>query len=259
MRRIGVPPRPTLAQLETVRDELAAAFARVGYPIRSPVQIRVQRGLRAAATTFRGDDGGFVILVSERALEGGHPRMLLAHELGHVQRMDAGHPSHNDDAITAAYDSLPESAGEHEYQRAILHHAINFTQDLYADPLSFRVARELGLVQPREVDGLIAGFTNDEPYAIDDPRQRRWDRVEDMVGNARAIALARLAEAPEALARAQATQRRYLEKIEPDIAREAPWFQALFDDLPEDTTRERFTRMLTEYVQRFVATAEGSG
>jgi hypothetical protein len=119
-------PRP---DLDALKDELVAAFARSGHPIRHPVTIRMQRGLSPEATSFRNGDG-FVVLVSDRALREGSLGLLVAHELGHVQRMDAGHPSHDDDAITAAYASLPPSAFEHEYQRAILHHAINFTQDL---------------------------------------------------------------------------------------------------------------------------------
>lgn len=248
----------TEADLRSAADTLIAAFAKEGYPIRAPVEVVVRRDLPPMATSYRSGRG-FVILVSDRAFEAGHVGLLLAHELGHVQRMDAEHPSHDDDAITAAYAGLPASALQHEYQRAILHHAINFTQDLSADPLSFRVARALGLVEQAELDGLIDGFVNDEPYEIADPRERRWDQVEDMVGNARAIALARLAGAPAALARAEEVQRRYLARLPEDIAREAPWFQAALDDLPEDTTRERFSRMLAEYVRRFAATAEGGG
>lgn len=251
-----MPARPSAQpDLERARDKLVEGFARAGYPIRSPVTVSIRQDLPPAATTFRSGQG-FVVLVSDRAVGMGHVELLLAHELGHVQRMDAEHPSHDDDAITAAYASV-DGLLEHGFQREILHHAINFTQDLYADPISFRVSRALGLVDPREIDALIAGFVNDEPYEVEDPLQQRWDRVEDVVGNARAIALARLAEAPRARELAEEAQRRYLGKIPPRIAREAPWFQALFDDLPEDTTRERFTRTLVGYVQRFVATANG--
>lgn len=244
-----------MMDLDQTRDKLVAGFAQVGHPIRSAVSVAIRRGLPPAATTFRAERG-FVILVSDRALEAGL-ELLLAHELGHVQRMDAEHPSHDDDAITAAYASV-DGLLAHDYQRAILHHVINHTQDLYADPVSFRVARALGLVDPEEIDALIAGFVNDEPYDIKDPLARRWDQAEDVVGNARAIALARLADSPKARERAQRAQQRYLSKIPPDLAREAPWFQALFDGLPEDTTRERFTRTLVEYVQRFVAAANGA-
>jgi hypothetical protein len=255
--RPAVPARPpTQADLEGIRDRLAAGFAQVGFPIRSPVAIAVRAGLPPAATSFRGERG-FVILVSDRALGGGHLELLLAHELAHVQRMDAGHPSHDDDAITAAYASV-DARLEHGFQREILHHAINFTQDLYADPIGFRVVRALGLAAPAEIDALLAGFVNDEPYEIDEPLLRRWDRVEDMVGNARAITLARHADAPRARELAEGAQRRYLAKIAPEVAREAPWFQALFDGLPEDTTRERFTATLLAYVERFVATANGA-
>lgn len=251
------PQRPTQASLEATRDTLVAAFADVGHPIRRPVTVAIRRDLPPAATSFRSGNG-FAILVSDRALDAGRVDLLLAHELGHVQRMDAEHPSHDDDAISAAYASV-DHALQRDDQRAILHHAINFTQDLYADPLSFRVARKLGIADPAEIDALIAGFVNDEPYDIADARERRWDQVEDMVGNARAIALARLAEAPRARELAEQAQRRYLARIPPEIAREARWFQALFDDLPEDTTRERFTRTLVTYVGRFVAIANGPG
>jgi uncharacterized protein DUF5781 len=252
-----LPPsaRPS-PELEALLEDLRAAFDRVGYSIRGPVQVRTRRDMAAAATSFRSGDG-FVVLVSEVVIGQATLGLLLAHELGHVQRMEAEHPSHDDDAITAASASVAPRALEHGYQRAILHHAINFTQDLYADPVSLRVARELRLVEPAQLDALIAQFANDTPSDIPDPREARWDRVEDMVGNARAIALAHLAERAHAAALASQAQERFLSQLPADIAREAPWFQALFDDLPEDTTRERFTRLLVTYVQRFVATAEG--
>ncbi len=241
------------ADLDRIRRALEAGFAQEGFPITRPVAIAIRQDLPPAATTFR-DGEGFVVLVSDRAAGSADVALLLAHELGHVQRMASEHPSHDDDAITAAYAGI---AGRlrHEYQRSTIHHAINFTQDLYADPLALRVARRLDLVAPGAIEGLIAGFTNDEPYAIEDGLQRRWDQTEDMVGNARAIALARLADAPRARAQAVAAQERYLARIAPDVAREAPWFQARLDDLPEDVTREVFTRLLVAYVRRFVATA----
>jgi len=249
-----VTTRPS--SLEATRDRLLAAFADAGHAIRSPVRIEARRDLAASATTIRSDDG-FAILVSDRAAERGPLAMLLAHELGHVQRMDAGHPSHDDDAITAAYAAVPPRSRERPYQRAILHRVINFTQDLYADPVSFRVASRAGLVEPARLDELVAGFVNDEPYSFEDPREARWDQTEDMVGNARARTLARLVGASRALESATRAQERYLSRIPPDVAREAGWFQSLFDDLPEETTRERFTSTLVEYVTRFVATAEG--
>ncbi|MEA3200661.1 MAG: hypothetical protein QOE90_2089 [Thermoplasmata archaeon] len=240
-------------ELDRIRRQIEAGFAQEGFPITRPVAIAIRKDLPPAATTFR-DGERFVILVSDRAAESDDVALLLAHELGHVQRMDSGHASHDDDAITAAYAAI-EPRLRHEYERRTIHHAINFTQDLYADPLSLRVARRLGLVAPGAIEALIAGFTNDEPYEIDDPLARRWDQTEDMVGNARAIALARLADAPQARERAERRQGRYLARIAPDIAREAPWFQARLDDLPEDVTREAFAQLLVEYVRRFVATA----
>jgi hypothetical protein len=244
------------ADLDAVVRELAAGFARAGWPLDARVRATYRPGLRANATTLREGDG-YLVLVRDRAPHDGGLALLLAHELGHVQRMASGHASHDDDAITAAYEAV-EAQAPRAFQQAILHHVINHTQDLYADPLSFRVARELRLVEPAWIDALLAGFTNDTPYEVADPLERRWDRAEDVVGNARAIALARLAGTPASLDAAQRAQARYLLRIEPDIAREAPWFQRRLDELPEDPTRDEFRALLVEYVRRFVATANGA-
>jgi len=245
------------ARLDGLRARIENGFAEVGHPILAPVTVAIRSDLPPAATTFR-NGAGFVVLVSDRAVESGNLELLLAHELGHVQRMASGHASHDDDAIAAAYESV-DGKLEREYQRSILHHAINYTHDLYADPVSLRVARRLGLVEPGVIDALIVGFANDEPYDVADELERRWDRTEDMVGNARALALARLANAPRARETVARMQRRYLDQIPADVASEAAWFESFLGDLPEETTRDDFTRSLVEYTRRFVATANGRG
>ena len=247
------PPRDVDPLAAPLR-ELVQAFADAGHPIEAPVRARVQPGLPAVGTTVP-DGEGYLVLVSDRAAEFGDVRMLLAHELGHVQRMASGHASHDDDAITAAYAAVELRT---EHQHAVAHHVINHTQDLYADPLSLRIARSLGIVDDEALDAMILTFANDTPYEVNDPLERRWDRTEDMVGNARAIALARLAGLSSAQARAREAQRTYLARIEPDIAEHAAWFEARLLGLPEHVTRQAFTALLVDYLSRFVRVANGA-
>ena len=245
------------AALGSALDRVLAYMARLGFAVRAPVRAHFRVGLRAMATMFPTRDG-FGILVSDLALGAGPIEGLLAHELSHVYRMDSGHPSHDDDAITAAYESLPRRAQEHEYQRTFLHHAINITQDLYADHIGFRVMKDLGITDQEDLDALLEGFLTEDPFDIIDPREHRWDVMHDVVSNARAITMIRRAGTAAALSRAQAKQARLLAKIPADIARQAAWFQQLFDEgLPEETTRERFEATLIEYVRRFAAVADG--
>jgi hypothetical protein len=244
--------------LERSLDKILRDMARLGHPIEGRVRVAVAPGLRANATTVPTPDG-YAIYVNPDLIAEGQLDGLLAHELSHVYRMDSKHPSHDDDAITAAYDSLPESAQEHEYQRAFVHHAINIVEDLYADGISFVVMRDIGALGERSIGDLLDRFVTDESFDIEDEREHRWDVTHDMVSNARGVAMLKRYATPADVARAEAKNARLLAKLPPDIARAAPWFQALFDGLPEDTTREAFTAMLVEYVHRFVDVAEGDG
>ncbi|MHB8584408.1 MAG: DUF5781 family protein [Thermoplasmatota archaeon] len=249
-----------LPDLERAKALVLKAMAEIGYGIDPDVRVHVVRrpGLPQMATTFSSGDGRFTILVSDRADGFGNVEGLLAHELSHVQRMSAHHPSHEDAAITSAYASVPASAQEHEYQRAILHHVINFTQDFYADPIAFRVIRNLRTYDERGLDQFLESFVADDPFVIDDARQRRWDHGEDVVGNARGVAMIRGVGSPEAVRRAQERQRTFLARIEPSIASHAPWFDAFFAALPPDPTESAFAESLVGYVQHFVTMAEGA-
>ena len=243
--------------LERERDAVLADMARLGYPIRGHVRIAVAPRLQATATTIPTEEG-YQILVSPRVLDEGRLRGLLAHELAHVYRIDSKHASHDDDAITAAYASLPASAQEREFQRAFLHHAINIVEDLYADGIGFRVMEDIGALEGKPIGEFLEMFLTDEPFDIADEREHRWDVTHDVVNNARGLTMMKRHAAKEDVARAEATNVRLLARVPKDIAAAAPWFQRRFDTLPEDPTREEFARLLAEYVLHFVEVAEGT-
>lgn len=248
---------PAPDPLDATLARALAALRDLGHPVRARVQVEFHAGLRATATTFRTDDG-FGIWLSPERVSADRVDGLLAHELGHVALMDAEHPSHDDDAITAAYASLPPASLEHGFQRAFVHHAINIVEDLYADSLGFDLARRLGALTPEGLDALLESFVRDTPDAFDDPREARWDHAHDMINNARSIALLKREGRMEAARRAEAAQARFLARISPDIAAHAAGFQAFYDGLDPHPTREAFTATLVAYVGRFVAVADGS-
>lgn len=253
---MSAAPHVLQTLLERSRDKVLADMRRLGYPIEGRVHVRVAPGLRANATTAPARDG-YQIYVNPELVDSDRLDGLLAHELSHVYRMDAKHASHDDDAITAAYASLPERAQEHEYQRAFVHHAINIVEDLYADGIAFLVMRDVGALGKATMGEFLERFLTEESFVIEDEREHRWDVTHDMVSNAKAITMMKRYATPADVARAEAVNARLLAKLPADIARAAPWFQALFDGLPEETTSDAFTRMLVDYVHRFVAVADG--
>lgn len=244
--------------IESSRDTVLAAMSKLGFPVEAKVDIVLDPKLRIMGYT-RPVGKGYRITVSGGAARSAQLEGLVAHELSHVYRMTTGHPSHNDKAITAAYDTLRLRTEWEPYMEEVLHDIVNNVEDLYADSISFEVVKALGLFKPDEMGEFLQGWMSDDVEEGTDARHARWLAAHAMLGNARSLAQLDRMGLKAAFARASKRNDMFLAKLPGDMAREFPYFCKLLRDLREETTDAGFQALLEEYMQRFVAIAEGAG
>jgi len=247
----------TKGDLNEARDRVLASMRRLGYPVEAKVAVVIDPGLRIMGYT-RPVGKGYRIAVSARAVESGEAEMLLMHELSHVQRMSTGHPSHNDQAIQAAYSTLRLRTEWEPYMEEILHDIVNNVEDLYADGIAFQVLKANGMFEPERLGEFLQGWMSDEVPVGDDDRHTSWLAAHAMLGNARSLAQLDRLGLKDAFAHANRRSEEFLRNVPKEMAREFPYFCKLLRDLKEETTDAGFQQLLEEYMQRFVAVAEGA-
>ncbi len=129
------------ADLEKVRsayESVEAAYAKLGVAPQWPVSLVVENMEIMGATQSR-PGGGHLIHVSLRAAKSEMLAGLIAHEMGHIARTEARHPSHDptvhDRAISRV--SVPR-AFTRGFPR-LAHAAINHVEDIYGDDYAMTV------------------------------------------------------------------------------------------------------------------------
>jgi hypothetical protein len=114
-------------------EEVTQKYASHGLALRLPVTAEIARMAIMGASKTTSDQ--HTMFVSARAVESGLLDGLIAHEVGHMLRTEAGHPSHNAEVFRALQDELriPRAA------EGAFGQAFNHIQDVYADDLAFLV------------------------------------------------------------------------------------------------------------------------
>jgi hypothetical protein len=236
--------------------KVLATMAEMGLAVEAKVEFQFDPELPIMGYS-RPLRNGYRVVAGNGALQDGLLVTLLAHELSHVQRMASGHPSHSHAAIQAAYDGVRLDGPREPYHDEILHDAINNVEDLYADGIAFQVMQNLGAVPTDGIGGFFLAWMKAKPQPGRDARETRWRATHAMLGNARALAQVKGGGSAKQVRDAKRINAQLLRVVPSDVAKAQPWFQAFLDDLPADLTEESFTTDLAEYVQRFVAVAEG--
>jgi len=236
--------------------KILAAMTAMGLPVQAKVEFQFDPELPIMGYS-RPLRKGYRVVAGRGALQDGLLVTLLAHELSHVQRMASGHPSHSNAAIQAAYDGVRLDGPQEPYHDEILHDAINNVEDLYADGIAFQVMQHLGAVPADGIGGFFLAWMKAKPEPGHDAREARWRAAHAMLGNARALAQVKGEGSAKQIREAKRINAQLLRVLPTDVAKAQPWFQAFLDDLTADLTEASFTMDLAEYVQRFVAVAEG--
>lgn len=238
--------------VDGARDLALSRMAEVGAPIATPVEVVVDPDLPFMGYTRPMKDR-FQIVVSGGALASGRADTLLLHELSHIHRMEARHPSHSDALVTDVLASLPAAAQDTARKREIIHHLVNNLEDLYADDVAFRAFVESGVMSREAVAAFLQDWVEPEPAATDDAEDDRWWNAWLMTNNARALGQMARHALPDADGRAAAANARLLGRLPAAVAAAQPWFVACARDLPHDPSPEAYAALLGAYLARYVA------
>ncbi len=119
-------------------EEVERAYAEQGQALNSPVSAEIVRIPIMGASKSLKDR--HTLFVSVRAVESDVLDGLIAHELGHMLRTEAGHPSHDPEV----YRMIEQEVRIPQAAEGAFGQAFNHTQDIYADDLAFLVFQRDG-------------------------------------------------------------------------------------------------------------------
>ncbi|TLZ50945.1 MAG: hypothetical protein E6K18_06205 [Methanobacteriota archaeon] len=154
---------------------IAEAYAALRLPIKLPVALVIEKMPIMGATESTKD--GHRLHVASHAVAGGMLDGLMAHEAGHMVRIERRHPSHLPEVYGRILDEISIPAARRQGFASVAREAINHVEDIYADDLAIRV-----LGQERD----LAPFFSDWIRNSARPAPSRWATV----GNAVTIAFA---------------------------------------------------------------------
>ena len=243
---------------ETVRKARQTALEmmrKAGYDIGTKVKVVVDPQLPFMGYTMP-QGGNFTIVVSGGAVGSGLLEGLLIHEMSHIYRIQANHPSHNGQILEEAVDNLGKKAVLLDYQQKIVHDLLNDIQDLYADDISFKVLRTTPILEWDQMTRFLQDWVKDEPAKSRDAVMDSWTNASILTHNARAIAQMGRHRVEDIGSRAEQTNKRFLSQVSPRIAERFEYFRNLLQNLREDMTAEEYRKLLAEYLHQFLEIAE---
>ena len=116
---------------------VAAQYNALGVDVSRPIVLVVENLPIMGATEPAGD--AFRLHIGVQAMSSGMLDGLIAHEVGHMYRIQQGHPSHSADVHGRLLSSVGvRGKGGGEFL-AVARLALNHVEDIYADDLAFDV------------------------------------------------------------------------------------------------------------------------
>lgn len=250
-----------MVETSVVREQLQVvldAMARLGYVITQPVEVKVDEKLPFMGYTSRQWEK-HVIVVSGFATQSLLLWGLLTHELSHVYRNLSNHPSHNEEILANATGSFTQVHGlSEDYQRQVLHQAINHIQDLYADDIAVRVIQSNPQMRaPLESLGeFFLGWIKDKPVKTNSKRKDSWLNAGILLNNCFAVSNIQRRGIKSYAEKAQALNGKFLMKISPGARANFAYFNRFMVTLSEEVTGNEFRQQLDDYLERFWETVE---
>ncbi len=227
-----------------------------GYPIGGNVRVVVDPKLGFMGYTFPRA-GKFTIVASGAAVESGMLEGLLVHEMGHIYRMQTKHPSHDNGIINGIMDSLAGWGLNLDYQQKILHNVVNHLEDLYADDISFKVFKRSSIFPEDVGSQFFLSWMTPDPVASGDARRDRWVNASLMLRNSFAMSNMARHGIPDLGNKAKSSNERFLSGLPARTARMFEYFFGVMMSLKESVGEKEFRQLLTDYLDKFVALAEG--
>ena len=226
-----------------------------GFGIKSDVEVAIDPQLPFMGYTMP-QGRGYRIVVSGGSVGSGMLEGLLVHEMSHIYRMENNHSSHDAEIIEDAIDKIGKQYLSHDYQQKIVHDLLNDIQDLYADDISMKVIKKGQILEPGQINSFLQDWVKDEPVESGDPEKDRWVNASIMVHNARAIGQMTRHSIEDTGGKAAKSNKRFLSRMPPAASSQFPYFQDLMINLKENTTRDQYRKLLTDYLNRFLKVAE---
>jgi hypothetical protein len=84
----------------------------------------------------------------------------------------------------------------------------------------------------------------------------RWVNASIMVHNARALGQMTRHGIEDTGGKAEASNKRFLSRVSPELAGHFPYFKDLMINLKENMTRDQYRKLLAGYLNRFLEVAE---
>jgi hypothetical protein len=239
---------------EATRNALKV-MKNAGFEISPTVKVTVDPDLPFMGYSARRGKKS-IIVVSGGALKSRGLEGLLIHEMSHIYRTDANHPSHNHDLLDrVARIVIPKNHLAKDYQIRVLREAINHLQDLYADDISFRVFSKTLIYSPEQASGFFQDWIEDKPRKTRSTRDV-WLNISLLLNNCFALSNMKRHNVPDVDGKVQKGTERFLTQVGQRMRREYDYFRDLMINLKEEVSEEEFERKLEEYLNRIARLAE---
>jgi hypothetical protein len=228
---------------------------RGGFEINQNVEVAVDEGLPFMGYTSRQWQRQLIV-VSGFAVESSMLEGLLTHELSHVYRNQTKHPSHNDQIIAGLVSSFISRHDVNEdYQREILHQAVNHVQDLYADDVAIKIltAEKSDSADLERLGDFFSAWVRDEPIKTGIIRKDEWMNASIMLSNCFAISNMQRHAIPDRGDRAKMKNEAFMRASNPVAADSFSYFNTFMVNLKEGISDAEYQRRMEEYLSRFLA------
>jgi len=225
-----------------------------GFRISSKLEVHVDPELSFMGYSTQKKEG-HVIIVSRAALKTGLLEVLLIHEMSHIYRSDAQHPSHNSRLLS----HIIHDVGSHQpltesYQFEAIQNAINHVQDIYADDIVFQVLDKTRIIGREKMQEFFLTWVNEEQVPPCDMRDR-WQNVDILLTNCFAVSNLQRHNVEDSEAKLERRIQNYLSKIDDVIKGHFAYFRGYMTGLEREVSEERFRKDLSIYLERIIEAA----
>jgi len=238
---------------EALRNVLGI-MEQAGFKVNQEVKVVVDERLSFMGYASRRSQS-HVIVISGFAVKSSMLEGLLAHELSHIYRNITNHPSHREPLIASLARSFINSHNlDQDYEKEVLHQAMNHIQDLYADDIAFEVLKAYGgVTSPLEQLGeFFLGWIKEEPARGGARERDEWVNASILLNNCFAISnMERHKIKGTQIERARLSNNRFLNQITPSVVMRFDYFNKFMVGLKEDISEAEFGEQMREYLRNF--------
>lgn len=233
-----------LAKLESLKEEALSLMKKAGYPLNDVINVAVDEDLPYMGYTTERE-GVPLIVVAGFALQNNRALNLLIHEMSHVYRTVTGHPSHDNELLTAISAWVTHGNVVESYQDKIIHGILNHLQDVYADDISFKI-----FDKSADLNQFFMSWIH-EPVAAK-TAEDRWNNAEKLLSAAFAQGNLERHKIPDTGKKVAKAIETFLAKCEPKVAEKYYFFKEFMVLMPENVTKQEYEKMLILYLNEFL-------